>query len=348
MSFRKHICEDGRTVYYWRAKVPVKKTGGEIVWRRVERSTGVGTLAEAREVARRLEAEYHERAGRPVSQTGDLTFADAALSYMKNGGERTYLAPILELIGSHPLTDIGQTLIQDVADRLKPGTKPATQNRHIFTPVLAVLNFAAKTKMAPPPALLRPRGHDKAPTLDLPDAEWFNRIMPELSPQMRALVLLITCHGLRIAEAIERTPADLDPNGWRLGIPDTKAGVPVLVKLSEPVIEAIKAIPDWRKQRWLFGTRHRSNIARAISKAAKRAGLRTYGTHAIGRHSFSVRVLKAGKSLKFLMSAGRWASPKMPMVRYGHLEISEVGDAVNEIAADWTQPEARVARLKKV
>ena len=153
--------------------------------------------------------------------------------------------------------------------------------------------------------------------------------------RLRACVLIITLHGLRIAEAIERTPADLDANGWRLSIPDTKTGEPVMLPLSEPVIEAIKAIPKWRTQRWLFGTCHRSNIARAVRVACKKAGVRTYGTHAIGRHSFSVRVLKDGKSVKFLMSAGRWKTAKMPMQRYGHLETSEVNASVNEIAAKW-------------
>jgi integrase len=240
--------------------------------------------------------------------------------------------------------------VQRVADRLKPGCSPATINRHIFTPITSVMSFAARAKMCAPVVLLRPKGHDKAPKLETPSEEWFNVVLPRLSPQVRACVLAITLHGLRIAEAIERTPEDLDPKTWRLSIPDTKTGDPVDMPLSKPVIEAVREM--WTEQRredaerkaegkpplrrkWLFGTCHRSNIRRAVNAACKDAGVPTYGLHAIGRHSFSVRVLKDGKSVKFLMAAGRWKSPKMPMVRYGHLERSEVNEAVLEIASKW-------------
>jgi integrase len=268
---------------------------------------------------------------------------------MKSGGERRYLDPVLQCLGKVPLVDITQELVQALADKLKPDAAPSTINRQIYTPVLSVMNYAAKLKMAPPPLLIRPKGHDKAPRLETPDEGWFNSVLPELSPAMRACVLTITLHGLRIAEAIERTPEDVDTNGWRLSIPDTKSGEPVVVPLSEPCIEAIEAIPNWRQQRWLFGTCHRSNIARAIGKACKRAGVRSYGTHCIGRHSFSVRVLKEGKSVKFLMSAGRWKTAKMPMARYGHLETSEVNTAVNEIVPKWgdAAKSGKVITLKK-
>lgn len=343
----KYHAKDGRTIYYWSGRVPEKKADGTIVWRLVDRSTKSGTLAGAREAARKIEADYHERAGRPLQEIAEHTFADASLAYMKSGGERRYLAPILDLIGSRSLVEINQELVQEVVDRLKPGCAPGTINRHVMTPILAVLNYGARVKMCPPPSLVRPKGHDKAPTLETPSAEWFNLILPLLSSRMRACVLIITLHGLRIAEAIERTPTDLDTNGWRLSIPDTKTGEPVMLPLSQPVIEAIKAIPGWRHQTWLFGTRHRSNIARAIRAACKQAGVRSYGTHCIGRHAFSARVLSKGKSVKFLMSAGRWKSAKMPMMRYGHMERSEVNEEVNSMASDW-QDGAKPASLSVV
>jgi integrase len=330
--FRRHTKKDGTTVLYWRARVPIKTAEGVIEERWIERSTHTGSHAEAR---RQLEREYHRRADLALPELSESNFADAALAYMKSGGERTYLAPILELIGKRPLSDINQGLVQKVADRLKPGCTPATTNRHVFTPIIAVMNYAAKVKLCQPVAIIRPKGHDKAPKLETPDAAWFNVVLPELSPAMRALVLLITLHGLRIAEAIERTPDEIDVQGWRLSIPDTKTGQPVIVPLSRPVIAAIKDIPNWRQQRWLFGTCHRSNVARAVRSACERAGVRHYGTHEIGRHSFSIRVLRDGKSVKFLMAAGRWKTAKMPMQRYGHLERSEVDEAVLEIADRW-------------
>ena len=336
-------------VYHWRAKVPVKNPDGTITHRPVERSTHARTLPEARAAARKIEAEFHERAGRPLAEVNEFVFADAALVYMKAGGERLYLGPILERIGATPLLEVSQQVVQKLADDLKPGASPATINRHIFTPVIAVLNFGAKVKMCPPPALIRPKGHDTSPPLEIPTEAWFNAVLPLLTPTKRACLLLITLHGLRIAEAVQRVPDDVDTGSWKLRIPTTKTGEPVMMPLSEPVIEAIKAIPNWRQQKWLFGTGLKRNVARDIDKACDKAGVRRFGTHAIGRHAFATRVLEAGKSVKFLMSAGRWKTAKMPMQRYGHLEQSEVQAEVNEMASEWREKAkpATVIEFKK-
>lgn len=333
-GFRKHTTRDGKTVYFWRGTVPEKQADGTIVWRRVERSTKAGTLALAREAARRLEAEYHERAGRPLQEVADTTFAGAAILYMRSGGEKRFLTALLPHLGRMPLVDIDQNVMQDIEDRVYPGRAVSTKNRQLYTPVLSVLNYAAEKKLCPPPLISRPKGHDESPPLKLPGEDWFAVVLPLLPPKVHAAMLLCTLYGLRISEAIRRTPDNLDPNGWRLTIPKTKNGDPALIRLSKPVIEAIKAY-DWRKGPWLFGTNSRSNIARAVKAACRKAGVPAYGTHAIGRHSFSTRALKSGKSLKWLMSAGRWKTASVPMARYGHLEKSEVQEEVNQLAAEW-------------
>jgi len=352
MAYWREVRGKKGTVWYYGTKLPVRDKTGAVVWRWIEKSTGTGSKSEARQKAQRIEAEYHERAGNPVQEVSDYTFADAAAAYMENGGERRFLTPILKRIGLTPVDEVGQDMVQQLANELVPSANPQTMNRHVFTPVLSVLNFAHKCRMCPPPALMRPRGHEKAKPVEIPDDDWFEAVLPRLSPKMRACVLLITLHALRISEALERTPADVDAKRtpWVLNVTDTKTGDPAQIPLSRPVIEAIKAIPGWREQAWLFGTCHKSNVYRAIRIACKKAGVRYYATHAIGRHSFSTRWLRDGKSLKALMDAGRWKTAKMPMQRYGHLEKSEVSRDVNDLADRWLSSldKAPVVRLKKV
>jgi len=123
----------------------------------------------------------------------------------------------------------------------------------------------------------------------------------------------------------------------------------VIVRKCHSLIDVIKSIPNWRNKQWIFGTCNRSNIARSIRKACKKAGVTSFGTHAIGRYSFATRLLHDGKSLKFLMNAGRWKTARMPMMRYGHLEQSEVNEEVNAIADRWATDSSRnVVRMKKV
>lgn len=346
-SFRRKTKKDGSVTYTWRGKVPYRTSSGAIEWKCVERGTGAGTLAAARARADQIAREYHEQIHLPLADISDApTFADAVIAYVKNGGERKFLARILERIGNMPVGEVGQSqdTVNDLVDVLMPGCKASTVNRRIFTPILAVCNFAAKIGMCHPPKLARPKGHAKVTPIDIPDDAWFNAVLPLLSEKMRAAVLLITLHGLRISEALERRPSDLNWERGELMIPDTKTGDPALVKLAPAVLDAIDDIPDWRGQNWLFGTRSPGNFYNSLTKACKKAGIRSYGSHAIGRHSFATRILRAGKSLKFLKEAGRWKTITMPAMRYGHLEVSEVNQAVNELAEEWAGSTARIAK----
>jgi hypothetical protein len=345
-SFRTHISKDGKRIIYARSRQPFRQENDEIGYRQVERSCGTGSLQIAREKTREFDLEYAEELQRSRVQKGEeLTFADACEQYLLTGGSGRYLAPIIEKIGLKPVREIDQAVVLSLAKELQPGCKPSTLNRHIWTPVCAVMRFVGVR------ADLK-RGHDKLPTIDkteLPHDGWFDAVLEHLSPPKAALLLLITCHGLRISEAIERTPDDLDPMRWTLSVPDSKTGLPFLIRLAEPVVEAIKEMQrqqqddDARRQarrlkprprRWLFGTCHRSNVARDFARACEAAGVASFGTHIIGRHSFAARVLEEGKSLVFLQTAGRWKSLKA-VARYAHLAQDEVADEVREMGKRW-------------
>lgn len=274
-----------------------------------------------------------------------MTFADAVGIYIESGNSTKFLAPIVKVIGLKPARDVDQSDCLQVAREVYPERTAATVNRQVFTPICAVLRFVGIA-----PVLKRPKGHDALPTVDkteLPPDGWFDVVLEHLSPKNRALMLLIYLHGLRIGEALKRKPDDLDPKRWTLALSPTKDGKPYTIKLSEPVIDAIKAY-DWRKGKWLFGTKERSNVSRDFRKACEKANVRTYGTHKIGRHSFAANVLAEGKSLPYLMQAGRWASLKA-VARYAHLAKSEVDDEVRSLGKKWRERSktAAVVPLRK-
>ena len=360
-SFRKTTRADGEVIFQWRAKVPLRQEDGSITWRYVERSTGAGTLQAARERGKVLYNEFHAALDRPnVPKAHPLTFAEGAIAYMKAGGERQYLDRILAEIGTLPIIAIDQDQMHELAEKLYPGCKPSTINRQIYTPVMAIISMMAQQRRCPPALLRRPKGHDKVAPLKVPEEAWFNRVMPELSVKMRAVLLCLTLHGRRISEIIERVPADLDVERWTLHIPDSKTGVPILIPLAEPVIATIREMlaenraEDQRQKlkgkpprpaKWLFGTGDRNNFGRAIRAACEKAGVPSYGSHAIGRHSFATRLLRAGKSLVFVKDAGGWKTISMPASRYAHLEKSEVADEVRAIGQRWSDDRQRSAQI---
>jgi integrase len=348
-TFRTHRTKDGRKVIYARSRQPERCDDGSIRYRQVERSCGTSSIQAAREKVREFDREYHEITSRGPATGKPLTFMDAAEQYLLSGNSGRYLEPILKKIGLTPITEIDQALMLHLAKKLYPNCAASTVNRQLFTPVLAVCNFVGHRL-----ALKRPKGHDKLPAIDrtdLPPDGWFGAVLQHLALPKRALLLVLTIHGRRISEIAERTPEDLDMRRWTLRIPDSKTGEPFVLHLAEPVIDALtemlteqKRVNELRvrqgkkpvKPNWLFGTASRSNIQRDIRKACEQAGLRSYGTHRIGRHSFATRILEEGRSLAFLQKAGGWKSLKA-VARYAHLAKSEVADEVREIGRRWSE-----------
>jgi integrase len=331
-TLRPHTKQNGETVYYYRATLPVRENG-VVVQKRCEISTGAHRKNEAWKIAREIEAKFHEAAKIDPDKEGlATTFAEAAMLYLEGGGSTRFLEPVIKAIGNMPLADVTQVAVQQVVRDLYPKAKVQTVNRQVYTPILAVLNYAASVDLCPKPLIKRPKGHAKTQRVDAPDESWFPAVLPYLKRRHRALVLLLTLHGLRIGEALARTPNDIDTRDWTLHIPDTKTGEPAVITLAPPVIDAIRAIPNWREQKWLFGTCHDGGPRKALKAACAKAGVRYYGFHALGRHAFAMRAVRNGHSIKWLMQAGRWKTSAMPMKQYGHFERSEIDRDVRNLS----------------
>ena len=132
-----------------------------------------------------------------------------------------------------------------------------------------------------------------------------------------------------------------------------KNGDPVLVRLSQPVVEAILSY-NWQAGPRLFGyytLKNRRNLYRDLRAACERAGVTYFTPHKAGRHAFAKRLLKAGKSLAHVKAAGKWKTIRVVAELYGAFESSEVDDDVLQVGDQWaaklgTHPD-NVVSLKK-
>jgi len=321
--------------------VPVREAG-VIVRKRKEHRTGCHRKADAEKVANQIEADYHEAARTNQAPDGsDTTFDDAVGLYLDNNPnveEAKRLAPIVEEIGDLTLDQLTQAEVQRVARKLKGHCKLNTQARYIYVPISAVYNNAVEAGLAPPRKFKKPKGWNKDKRVLSPPNWWYGAIKPYLRPTLYALMTLNVTHGLRISEALERTPDDLETTRcpWVLLLGERdKAGDRVQIPLAADVIEAIQAIPNWREQKWLFGTCSKDNINRDIKKACIKAGVDYYSSHAWGRHKAARNFLHGGGSLKGLQDAYRWKDPRMPMKHYGHEERSEITDRVHQVGGQF-------------
>lgn len=268
-SFRER-----RNALYWRGQLPEKTESGEIVWRSCERSTRTLDPTKAWQIVDAWRQEAFAALAKPVEKPStEVLFAHAVTRYAKKkiGANGEYLPKIVREIGMMPIAEIHQETIDALAEKLYPGRSAATLNRHIYTPITAVLNAMASKTYAPP-RIKRPEGHLANSNFQKPPKDWFQRVLPECSPNLAAFLLFCRLHGRRTSEACCITPDDIDADTWQVTVRDTKADQVILIKLSTPIIEQLERY-SWRLNQYVFGFSSKSQVYPALRKACARAGV---------------------------------------------------------------------------
>lgn len=324
----------------------------------VDESTGTGDRKAAEEVRAVREAELLKR-----SVHGDSavrTFAEAALSYMEGGGEKTHLAPILNAIGRKPLASIGQAEIDALAKKLKPQGGPSTLNRHVYTPVAAVLHHAARKRWCEKPVLARPKepkGRVRWITHD--EAE---RLIDAAAPHLRPLVIFLLSTGARLSEALYLDWREVDLSAGHVAFLDTKNGESRGVPLHPRAVAALANLPHrqgavFRRalpyttakgKRVPLGEPYEvregggGQIKTAWAGMCRRAGITDFSPHDC-RHTWATWHYQANRDLTALMELGGWKSAAMVM-RYAHVNTSHLAGSIGGI---WGKSGDRAPRITR-
>lgn len=88
----------------------------------IDRTTGTPDRAAARKILAALKADIERGAVRPVK---GLTFAAAALAYVRAGGDDRFLWPLNDYFGETEVCDLTQASIDEAAVLLYPDAAPA-------------------------------------------------------------------------------------------------------------------------------------------------------------------------------------------------------------------------------
>lgn len=321
----------GKTYWVARGYIPIRLSDGSVGSRRVERGFGPDIRTEVQRAAKCAEwnREYEERFRNPW-QT--ITIARAFKNYLGKGHPIPWKAePILRYMGEMLCTEINDSIMDDLGCELWPdGVSPKTLNRHLYSPVIAVLNQALKEKA---PHLTRPKGHRDIVPVIIPPESWYEALWPHLSGDQLAMLMFLAMHGRRISEALGRRPKDLNPSTGVLDLGRTKTGVRVLEV--HPKCLPLLMRPGWDKRKWLFGSGPTSanSFRRDMKKACERAGLPWYTPHCFGRHMSVTRMLRAGYSTKYVADA-HGMTEAMVATRYGHLTFKETTAALHLVGGE--------------
>lgn len=178
-------------------------------------------------------------------------------------------------------------------------------------------------------------------------ADELRRLFDVVAPHPKHKALLLTLYGagLRISEALNLRPADIDSRRMFIHVRGGKGNKDRLVKLSPQLLATLRDY--WRQcrpRRWLFpqdrdpdravesGTAHR-----IVARAARRAGItRRVSPHTL-RHSYATHLLEAGTDLRSIQMLLGHANLKTT-ARYTHVSDRHLRSVVSPLDRLYPAP----------
>lgn len=322
-------------------KTPYWSVRGTYLGQCVDRSTKARKRSVAAKFLRQWEQEI-ERG--EFSVPGETDFASAAISYMKGGGERRYLTPLINYFGTMPLRQVKQVAVDTAAEAIYPDAEPATRNRQVYTPISAILKHAGPDfdfKLRRPKGS---RGRVVTRWLWPEQAELIFSAAGTLDAEFEILLRFLCYTGCRISEALSLTCNEVRLTEAFAYVRTSKNGDPRPVFLPPHLVVTLANHPrglargDSRVFRFHRGggLRNLLNAATAIAsglqkpKREKRSGQPIKQTHPLDWvnfhtfcHTYATWMRRyAGRDTKGLVGTGRWRSEQSAS-RYAHVVPTE-------------------------
>lgn len=162
----------------------------------------------------------------------------------------------------------------------------------------------------------------------------------------RTILMTMYSGGLRLREAIQLRPADIDSPGMRIRIRAGKGGKERYVMLAATLLEALRRyFKQYRPEQWLFYGQTKAQpidartVQRIIAKAARAAGIgKPVTTHTL-RHSFATHLLDRGTNLRYIQELLGHSSIRTTMI-YTHVSrqaLTKVASPLDWLAAGATE-----------
>lgn len=312
----------------------------------VDESTGTDSIEAAEQIRILREADLLKRSIHGDAATA--TFLEAAVGYLEHGGEARFLGRFDEKssswtglighFGSMPLAHIDQRAIDFAARKLYPRAMPSTLNRQIYTPISAVLAWAASRGLTPIRRISRPRQpRGRVVWLKPEEAE---KLISNCAPHLRPLIVFLLGTGARMGEALNLQWEQVDLASRHVIFLNTKNGETRGAPLNRRVIVELGNLKGregavFRKpngQPYAPKDHAGGQIKSAFASACRRAGLRGVTPHTL-RHSWASWLFSQTRDIRVLMELGGWKSERM-VLRYAHTNSEHLQSAIDTLPWD--------------
>lgn len=258
----------------------------------------------------------------------NVTFLEAAVDYLKSGGEARFIPKLVDVLGKMPLSEIGQEQADAASRKLYPNAGPATRKRHAYGPLCAVLNHAAKRKWCVTPKIEHPQ-------VRIPETKWstperLQKLLPHCPPKLRLLVLVLAYTGARLSEALALNwDADVRLSERVILIRRTKNQKMRVVRIADPLLIEMASVVD--RSGPMFDWADKRCVYVPLKNACKRAGVEYLPPHQQGRHTFGSWLrIYAKRDLRGIMEDGGWDSIQS-VTRYLHVAPGESANAIEAL-----------------
>ena len=299
----------------------------------VDQSTRTDNKAAAEAIKTKTENHLLERSVFGAKAT--VTFLEAAVSFMENGGEARYMPKLLNHFGKTKLNSIGQADIDAAARSLYPNVKLSTRDRQVYAPMSAVLRHGAKRKCYDFIILERPKyNNERVRWISLFEAE---TLVSGATWHLKPLLVFLFGTGARLSEALYLQWVNVDLVRKQVNFIDTKNGESRGVPLSDKVIDALRGLNNQVGSVFLTdeGEPYRTNdeyggqIKTAFKTACRRAKIEDFTPHDC-RHTWATWHYAANKDLAELQKLGGWKSYEM-VLRYVHVNVENLRKGITAI-----------------
>jgi integrase len=272
----------------------------------------------ARKELARLKAEIE--AGRFAPTTGP-TFGDAVATYLRRGGDGRFLGPLLDKLENHPLSNVNQDAVDEIAVALYPMASAATRNRQVYTPISAVLRSSGVLA-----GLARPKNHGgqkRTRWLKPEEAEAVVAAARNVDLELSALLVTLLYTGMRLGEALSVTRDMLDLDAGEIALGRTKNGEPRTVYLPPYAVTTLRAhVARIGERARLFRFTKGQRLYQKLARATAVAGVPWFTFH-VARHTWATWMRRyAGVDELGLIATGAWSDRKS-VGRYSHTVIAE-------------------------
>lgn len=143
----------------------------------------------------------------------------------------------------------------------------------------------------------------------------------EMSLKYRAIIMTLYSGGLRLQEALQLRPVDIDSTGMRIRIRSGKGSKERYVMLSFTLLDILRSyFRQYKPEMWLFFGESKAeplgprSVQKVITKAAVAAGIRRRVTAHVLRHSFATHLLERGTNLRYIQDLLGHKSIKTTMI----------------------------------